>query len=262
MGLCGSRENDPRKSRLIEVLDDHEGGVNCMAISEDGSVMVTGSEDRTARIWTTKTEHCECIGILTGHDDYINCIAVEDNFVITGSADKSLRKWDMSTCECVQVFEGHTSKINKIISTGDFIFSSAYDRTSRCWDFDTGECVRVFTGHKRGVYTLIFIPIDEEESYIEEFKWDGIKDLVITGSADFTARSWSFETGECLQVFRGHKGAITAMTTDSQGRTLYTGSTDHTVRSWNIIKGTNISEYTGHQASIICMSVSMTTCSI
>ena len=34
----------------------------------------------------------------------------------------------------------------------------------------------------------------------ENFDWDGNKDILITGAADFTARSWSFETGKTLQV--------------------------------------------------------------
>lgn len=192
----------------------------------------------------------------SGHNDYLNCITIEENYVLTGSADKTIRKWDMSTCECVHIFRGHGSLINRIICTGDFVFSSSYDRSARCWDFDTGECVRVFTGHKRGVYPLIFIPADEEDITPESFDWDGNKDILITGSADFTARTWSFETGKCLKVFREHEGAITCMATDPLGKTLYTGSTDHTVRSWNIIKGDLIKVFEGHQASIICMTVS------
>jgi WD40 repeat protein len=182
---------------------------------------------------------------------------VEDNYVITGSADKTVRKWDMSTCDCVHVFKGHTSLVNRIICTGDFIFTSSYDRTARCWDFDTGECIRVFTGHKRGVYPLIFIPADDEDVDPVNFDWDGNKDILITGSADFTAKSFSFETGKCLKTFKEHQGAITCMSTDAMGKVLFTGSTDGTVRSWNIIKGEVIKRFEGHQASIICMTVSI-----
>lgn len=35
-----------------------------MALSEDGSMLVTGSEDSTARMWSTKTDETECIGVL------------------------------------------------------------------------------------------------------------------------------------------------------------------------------------------------------
>lgn len=226
-----------------------------MCLSEDCSVLATGSEDRTARIWTTKTDICECIGILKGHDDYINCVVIEDKYVLTGSADKTIRKWDMSTCDCVHVFRGHNSLINRIICTGDFVFSSSYDRSARCWDFDTGECIRVFTGHKRGVYPLIFIPIDDEEAESENYDWDGNKDILITGSADFTARAWSFETGKCIRVFKEHEGAITCMSVDATGKILFTGSTDQTVRSWDVATGERYKVFRGHTASIICMTV-------
>ena len=37
-----------------------------------------------------------------------------------------------------------------------------------------------------------------------------------------------------LQIFKGHVGAITTMSTDAQGRILYTASADATIKSWNI----------------------------
>ena len=40
-------------------------------------------------------------------------LAVYDTFVITGSADSSVRKWDMTTCECLFVYEGHTARVQK-----------------------------------------------------------------------------------------------------------------------------------------------------
>lgn len=251
MGGCGSKREE--RSCLLQSLHEHESGINCMALSEDNSVLATGGEDKTARIWSTKTELCECIGILRGHTDYINCIIIEDCFVLTGSADKTIRKWDVGTCDCLLVLTGHTSVIYRMICTGDFVFSSSYDRTARCWDFDSGECVRVFRGHKRGVYPLIFIPADDDD--LEETDPDASKDLLITGSADFTARTWDFETGQMLRTFKGHKGAVTCMSMDHYGKLLFTGSTDFTIRSWHLYKGTPIKIFEGHQGSVICMQV-------
>ena len=62
MGAGGSTANKPGK--LLETMGDHDESVNCMALSEDGSMLVTGSEDSTARLWSTKTEETECIGVL------------------------------------------------------------------------------------------------------------------------------------------------------------------------------------------------------
>ena len=41
-----------------------------------------------------------------GHTSYITCITISDIFVVSGSADDTIRKWDMSTCECLFVFKG------------------------------------------------------------------------------------------------------------------------------------------------------------
>jgi hypothetical protein len=38
-----------KKGQLLETIGDHEESINCMVISEDGSMLVTGSEDATAR---------------------------------------------------------------------------------------------------------------------------------------------------------------------------------------------------------------------
>ena len=62
MGAAASHHN--RAGTLKETLDDHDDSVNVMALSEDGSMLVTGSEDATARMWSTRTDDTECIGVL------------------------------------------------------------------------------------------------------------------------------------------------------------------------------------------------------
>jgi WD40 repeat protein len=40
-----------------------------------------------------------------------------------------------------------------------------------------------------------------------------------------------------LQIYKGHTGAVTCMSTDTVGKILFTGSADSTVRSYNINSG-------------------------
>jgi ribosome biogenesis protein ERB1 len=40
-----------------------------------------------------------------------------------------------------------------------------------------------------------------------------------------------------IQIFKGHTGAVTTMSTDTVGKILYTGSSDATIRSFNITTG-------------------------
>ena len=53
MGSAASKRRD--QNCLIQTLDDHESGINCMALSHDSTVLATGSDDHTIRLWSTKT---------------------------------------------------------------------------------------------------------------------------------------------------------------------------------------------------------------
>ena len=62
MGAGNSSVN--KNVQTKEILADHEESINCLALSDDGSMLVTGSEDATARMWSTRTDDTECLGVL------------------------------------------------------------------------------------------------------------------------------------------------------------------------------------------------------
>ena len=45
-----------RRGDPLEVFEGHEDGINCLAIAADESVLVSGSEDCTVRIWDLEDE--------------------------------------------------------------------------------------------------------------------------------------------------------------------------------------------------------------
>ena len=60
MGGGGSKENN----YCIEKIISHKNAINCIAVSEDGSLIVTGSEDTTAMMWSANTDETESLGTL------------------------------------------------------------------------------------------------------------------------------------------------------------------------------------------------------
>ena len=268
-------KNNVETAAPLEVIEAHEGDVNCIAVSEDETILVTGSQDKTAKVWTLKTEKCECIGTLRGHTDYITCVFIEDVYVITGSGDSTIRKWNMGTCACEAVMVGHKLKVNRLLFTGELIYSASSDSTVRCWDFDSGNCLNVFEGHGKSVIAILYIPNEEGSPEISEDQsprgsmlfnrpssvkstTQVVRDILISGSMDSTARSWCPETGRLLKEFVGHRGPITCMETDKQGVILFTGSADTYIRSWDIHKGTVLRSLMGHEGIITALYVSTT----
>ena len=71
--LLARQKKKERNGQIIEVFDGHEDGINCLAIAPDESVLVSGSEDSTVRIWDL--EDLEPITPLPNEDEMSSSMA-------------------------------------------------------------------------------------------------------------------------------------------------------------------------------------------
>ncbi|XP_053630464.2 WD repeat-containing protein 86-like [Cherax quadricarinatus] len=258
MGSGSSKRKD--KSHLLETLKEHKDSIMCLALTDDSSLLVTGSYDTTACLWSTMSDATECLGILIGHTGRIVCVATSMTFVYTGSEDSTIKKWDICTSDCIFTYSGHVSQVNRIMCAGDFLFSTSYDKTAKVWlqqvnNASTQEevLVRTFEGHTKAVYPIIFLPGQDTGGVNEEGLKINPSDLVITGSTDTTAKSWALDMGICLKTMQQHTGPVTCMDTGAQGKLLFTGSDDCTVRVWEVSSGRCLRELRGHNEAVTCL---------
>ncbi len=70
--------------------------VYSVAISPDGQTLVSGSGDKTIKIWNLTTGYL--IGTLSGHSDSVNSVAISSNgqTLVSGSGDKTIKIWRLS----------------------------------------------------------------------------------------------------------------------------------------------------------------------
>jgi len=75
----------------IQILEGHGNTVNSVAFSHDGTNVVSGSYDKTVRVWQVKTG--ECVRTLEGHGHSVNSVAFsrDSTHVVLGSYDKTVR---------------------------------------------------------------------------------------------------------------------------------------------------------------------------
>ncbi|XP_060229913.1 WD repeat-containing protein 86 isoform X1 [Meriones unguiculatus] len=254
----------------LRVCADHRGGINWLSLSPDGQRLLTGSEDGTARLWSTADGRCCALlqdtgkqepgpgqltlPLLVGHESYVTFCQLEDEAAFTCSADCTIRRWDVRTGQCLQVYRGHTSIVNRILVADDQLFSSSYDRTARVWTMDKGQASQEFRGHRNCVLTLAYsAPKDLPSDPCLEAAMGG--GLLVTGSTDDTAKVWQVASGCCHQTLRGHTGAVLCLVLDVSSHTAFTGSTDATVRAWDILSGEQLRVFREHQGSVICLEL-------
>lgn len=82
----------------VEILEGHTDLINCIDSSDDGLTIVTGAKDHEARVW----RYSEALGtfeqhaVLRGHMGAVTAVALGDGFVVTGSADLTIKKWTIT----------------------------------------------------------------------------------------------------------------------------------------------------------------------
>jgi transcription initiation factor TFIID subunit 5 len=98
--------------------------------------VVTGSSDRTARLWDV--QRGTCVRVFTGHTGSINTVAVSPNGRLMASAgeDKSIIIWDLGTGKKLKSMTGHTGYIYTISfnTESTVLVSGSADGTVRVWD--------------------------------------------------------------------------------------------------------------------------------
>jgi len=172
--------------QLIHTLTDpaipdgtsHTSWIWSVAISSDNRHIVTGSKDKTAKIWDAQTR--QLLHTLTDHTGWIYSIAIssDNRFIITGSDDTTAKVWNAQTGQLIHSLIGHTGPIWSVAISPDnnFIVTGSWDRTAKIWNAQTGQLLHTLTPAS-WIYS---VAISSDNSFI------------VTGSWDNTAKIWQF----------------------------------------------------------------------
>ncbi|MFJ8743265.1 AAA family ATPase [Embleya sp. NPDC127516] len=238
---------------LRDTMTGHTDLVVAVACSVVGGrpVAVTGSNDRTVRVWdlTTGTPLGEPVIGHTGAVVAIACTVLGGRPVaVTGSKDATMRVWDLTTGAPVgePLLAGHTGGVVAIACTvvagRPVVVTGSNDTTVRVWDPTTGTPLgEPLTGHISTVVAIACTAINA-------------RPVAVTGSHDATVRVWDLTTGTALgEPLTGHTDWVRAVAcTLVDGRPVaVTGSDDRTVRIWDLTTGTSLGEpLTGHTGAV------------
>jgi WD40 repeat protein len=164
----------------------------------------------------------KCIQTLKGHFSSINSIAFScDGKLASGSADRSVKFWDLESNRSLCTFYGHSGLIDAVAFSpnGRFVASGSWDYTIKIWDVETKELVQTLSEHSGWIKSIVFSP-------------DG-KNLV-SGSADKSLKLWNLETGKVEKTLSEQKSAVHSVAISPDGQFLASGSADKTIKIWNL----------------------------
>ncbi|KAJ1991255.1 U3 small nucleolar RNA-associated protein [Dimargaris cristalligena] len=155
----------------------HEKDINTIAVAPNDQVFATGSQDRTATLWSTATGGA--LGHFKGHKRGIWKVQFSpvDQILATGSGDHTIKLWSLSNFSCLKTFEGHTSGVVNLrfLTAGLQLASVGSDALLKLWTIKSDECVMTADHHEDKVWALA---VSRDESHL------------VTGGGDSTIRVW------------------------------------------------------------------------
>jgi WD40 repeat protein len=266
---------DLKTGKEVKRFEGHAQQISSLASSPNARYVLTGSWDKTARLWNVETG--KEVKRFEGHADRISSVAFspDGRYVLTGSGDKTARLWDVETGKEVKRFQGHANGISSVAFSPDgrYVLTGSEDKTARLWDIETGKEVRKFKGHADWILCVAFSPdgryvltgsgdktarLWDRKTGKEVRRFEGHADrissvafspddrYVLTGSGDKTARLWDVETGQEVRRFEGHAKVVSSVAFSPDGRYVLTGSEDKTARLWDVETGQEVRRFEGH----------------
>ena len=234
------------------MFDGHRQEIYSLDFSLDGRLLVSGSGDKTVRIWYMYDVSSKVLTINDLDSPYndagVCSVAISPNcqFVAAGCLDNVVRIWDLATGVLVDRLRGHRDSVYSVafMPDGKGLVSGSLDKTLKYWDVSglaNGNttsstpssstkkddksavassssptlCIMNFTGHKDYVLSV---------AVSHDGAW------VVSGSKDRGVQFWDAHTAMAQCIFQGHKNSVISIDLSPAQNVLATGSGDWQAR--------------------------------
>ena len=189
-------------TQVSKWLTQHVGRVLCTLYHPDGTYFVTGSEDKTIKVWDPNS--LSVLVNLDANDDAVYSLAysTEEGVIVSGSADNTVRTW-------------------RVTQTGSDDQSAVGQMT--------GTLVREYNGHQGSVYS-----VDAGRVLLRSA--NNRMTMIASGSADTSVVIWSLRSSNRYETFNESTDAVYAVEFSPNGEFVAAGGRDGKVRLYNLRK--------------------------
>ncbi|XP_048441332.1 protein pleiotropic regulatory locus 1-like [Pyrus x bretschneideri] len=195
-----------------------------------------------ARNWPSPVWHSpwKIYRVISGHLGWVRSVAFDpsNRWVCTGSADRTIKIWDVASGTLQLSLTGHIGQIRSLAvsSRQPYLFSAGDDKQVKCWDLEQNKVIRSYHGHLSGVYSMALHPT---------------LDVLVTGGRDSVCRVWDVRLKNVqVHALTGHEDTVCSLLTRPMDPQVISGSHDTTVKLWDLRKGKTFSTLTHHKKSV------------
>ena len=224
----------------LATLRGHTAKISCLAFASDGYRLVSGSHDCSLIIWDLLS-YKQMKVLNACHKDWISCLDISMDYLITGSNDFTLKIWNLRTDTEKTTLTGHTSAVSSVAFSQGCIVSGAVDGSVKVW---TQKGVEITTLHchklrvnaclldvkkKASTQWADIVEEEEEEGGSSKIRLQDVS--VITASDDGTVGVWKPFVPNEVATLVGHSDRVVSVAATGDNKVL-SSSLDGTVKLW------------------------------
>lgn len=254
--------------------NDREGrGVNAVVWDCTGTILATGCDDGSTRLWSNTGM---LKSLMSFHTDavFVTKFSPSGTLLVTGSADRKIAVWNVATGELQRYFQFHASRILDFAWLCDYCFAScsgdwkiaifqvndvrpiyvfdahfgevneiAWDKTGQmlasCSDDKTVRVCRPFDPKKP--MPVIFTG---HSHHVYTIRWSpGPRPVIASGALDYTVRLWDVMDRTCLLVMQEHRHPVYTINFSPCGSFLLSGGSDRKMHIWRTNNAVRVASY-------------------
>ncbi|GMH94663.1 hypothetical protein TL16_g12971 [Triparma laevis f. inornata] len=239
---------DLSTSTITNTFEGHTDWVYDLAVSPNGTALISVSDGKSARIWDISNEGGGGKEVkVIEEDDYIRSVTIspDSTYFCTGGY-KTIDVYDMSEgdYELLTKLEGNYSLTSS--SDGTRLFSGSNDNTVKIWDTtspnaDQWTLLKTLVEHTSSINSLSLSPCSR----------------YLATSDDETVRVWIVELGALLRTMKSPKMTDVKGVSYGSDNTILSASTDGRVRAWNLgAKAQEPLKLEGHSNRVYAVAIS------
>lgn len=226
-----------------EILAKFEPGcsVYTVAFSPDGSILASGGDDSTVRLWNVDSKRE--LKTFTEHSDWVEFVdfSPDGRILASASTDGSVKLWSVYSHRKLATLK-HDDWVESVAFSPNtnrqlLATSGGTDGSIKVWDISKKKIIATFPGHSGAVSSVDFSP-------------DGR--ILASAGYDGVIKLWVVDSGREFHTLFRHSRAVYSVAFSPDGTTLASGSKDKTTKLWDVSSGEELAtlEHERYVASV------------